>query len=95
MGLFGAKRARKQLKSVLGDCEIPSFPEATMKLLRLIRDEDSSLSEIAEALQWDPGLVLRLLKTVNSAAYSPARPIRDVAQPKNSVRTASEEGGDF
>ncbi|MCP3918792.1 MAG: HDOD domain-containing protein [bacterium] len=75
MKLFGRKRARAKLNEVLRGHEPPTFPQGVMRLLKLLRDPDSEISEIAEALQWDPGLVVRVLKTVNSAAYGSARKI--------------------
>ncbi len=81
MKLFGrkSKDPLAELRKVLGDAEVPSFPRATLQLMQELRDPETSNEEIAESLQRDPGLVVRVLRTVNSAAYGPARPIDDVS----------------
>ncbi len=68
-----------ELEQILSGVEIPSFPQATMRILGRIRDREASMEEIAEALRWEPGLVVRVLAAVNSAAFGPAQEIRDVA----------------
>jgi len=57
----------------LGD--VPAFPSSVTRVLDALRDPESSLAEIAEAIAWDPGLVVRLLKTVNSAAFGLRRQV--------------------
>lgn len=80
MGLFKFKQADsvKKLEKALMGVEAPHFPGMVMRILQRIRDPEATMTEIAEGLQWDPGLVVRVLQTVNSAAYGPAHPIRDV-----------------
>ena len=58
------------MKAVLGDYELPSFPVIVMNALEKVRDADASNSEISELVATDPGLSVRLLTTVNSAAYA-------------------------
>ncbi|MEM9693957.1 MAG: HDOD domain-containing protein [Myxococcota bacterium] len=48
---------------------IPAFPQATLAALRMLRDPDSNPAAIAEAIDQNPGLVVQLLRVVNSAAY--------------------------
>lgn len=76
--LFGKKVAEKRLDAVLEGRKPPSFSKSVMNVLRILRDEESSIDDVADVLQWDPGLVARVLGTVNSAAYAPLSPIRDV-----------------
>ena len=82
MKIFRRKKQQKDplegLEAVLAGMEIPSFPAATMRILTRIRDREASMDEIAEALRWEPGLVVRVLATVNSAAFGPAQTIHDV-----------------
>ncbi len=86
MKLFGSKKkTQNKLDAVLKGSDIPSFPKVTMRLLQVIRDPEASIQVVAESLQWDPGLVLRVLKTVNSAVYSPAQPIKDVGHAVNYI----------
>lgn len=58
------------MRAVLGDYELPSFPVIVMNALEKIRNTDASNGEIADLVASDPGLSVRLLTTVNSAAYA-------------------------
>jgi HD-like signal output (HDOD) protein len=70
MGLFSRKdRAMRKLKDVAELDNVPPFPASVTKVLGKLRNPNCSMAEVAEAVSWDPGLVVRLLKTVNSAAY--------------------------
>ncbi len=66
------------LAKVLDVSDLPSFPAVVVQTLELLRDPDSSASTIADSLSIDPGLTVKLLKLVNSAAFSPGRPINSV-----------------
>lgn len=63
------KDPKSELRDLLGDFELPSFPGAVMNVLSALRDPDFSMKKIAEQLQVDPGLHVKVLKTVNSAAF--------------------------
>jgi HD-like signal output (HDOD) protein len=78
MGLFTRKQSRARLDHVLHGQEPPVFPQHVMRILRMLRDPDTDAREIAAALNWDPRLVVRLLRTVNSAAFGTAREIDSV-----------------
>lgn len=69
-----------ELRSVLGEASIPTFPTPVIKSLEAIRDPDSGASHVAEALAMDPGLTVKLLQLVNSAGFSQARPVNSVDQ---------------
>lgn len=58
------------MKAVLGDYTLPSFPVIVMSALEKVRDTDTSNSDISELVATDPGLSVRLMTTVNSAAYA-------------------------
>ncbi|MGB5180272.1 MAG: HDOD domain-containing protein [Gammaproteobacteria bacterium] len=58
------------MKAVLGDYELPSFPVIILNALEKVRDADESAAEISELVATDPGLSVRVLTTVNSAAYA-------------------------
>ncbi|OPZ60058.1 MAG: hypothetical protein BWY87_00677 [Deltaproteobacteria bacterium ADurb.Bin510] len=49
--------------------EIKTLPHVAIKLSQLISDENSSLNQFEELIRMDPGLVIRLLRTVNSPYY--------------------------
>lgn len=71
LGLFrkSEQESSEALADVLGKEEIPTFPSALMAILDCIRNPDNSMDNVAEQTLADPGLVVRVLKTVNSAAY--------------------------
>lgn len=71
---------RRELQSILGEQEIPTFPSAVMRTIETLRQPDSSAADVAEVLSTDPGLTVRLLKLVNSAGFSLSRPVNNVSQ---------------
>ncbi len=77
---FLRRDPKKQLKQVLGDHELPSFPAVAHDALGLIRRNDSSATDVGRTLAKDPALSLAVLKTVNSAAYSIPSKVESVAQ---------------
>ena len=79
MRLFGRKKAGSKLSEVLKGVDPPGFPQQALQLLKLLRDPNAQMEQIVEALNWDPGLVLRILKLVNSAAYGARRKIDNVS----------------
>ena len=60
----------QELQALLGDYELPSFPALLLKALEKVRDDEASDADIAELVSADPGFSVRLLSTVNSAAFS-------------------------
>ena len=74
--LFSRKqRAQRKMKELANLSSVPAFPTSVTKVLEQLRNPDSSMAEIAESVSWDPGLVLRLLKMVNSAAFGLRREV--------------------
>ena len=61
---------KEQMKAVLGEYQLQSFPVIVMNALEKVRDADASNPEISDLVATDPGLSVRLLTTVNSAAYA-------------------------
>lgn len=49
---------------------LPSIPAVAVEVLRLCRDEDTTLDDLAEVLEHDPALAARLLRFANSALYN-------------------------
>ncbi len=66
---FLKKSKKSELEKLLGNYTLPSFPAAVMNVLSMIRDPESSISEIANQIQMDPGLHIKILQTVNSPVY--------------------------
>lgn len=71
---------RNPLSEVLESCEVGHFSTAVMQTLQTLRDPESTSDDIARIAQWDAGLVLRVLRMVNSAAYGLRREINSVPQ---------------
>lgn len=77
MGLL-SKSGGRELKRIVRDSELPHFPQVVLRILKRLRDPEADFAEIAQSLQWDPGLVVQILRTVNSAAYGVSARIEDV-----------------
>ncbi|MEM7310294.1 MAG: HDOD domain-containing protein [Planctomycetota bacterium] len=74
----GAHKVQKALDKMLRGKPVPAIPQLTLKVLQKVRDPACETEEIAATLEWDPVLVVRVLKTVNTAAYGPATAIENV-----------------
>ncbi len=61
-------KPRAKLRQLIGDYQLPRFSAAAVSTLSLLRS-DADMSQIAERLMADPGLIVRILRTVNSAAF--------------------------
>jgi len=68
------------LHKVLGDFQLPSFPDVVLKTLEKIRDPNADAHTVARVLAKDPSLTVKVLKTVNSAAFSPVKRIENLQQ---------------
>jgi len=69
---------KKALRTVLGDCSLPSFSSVVLEALERLRDPEATAASVGEALSADPGLSVRILATVNSAAYALRREVRSI-----------------
>lgn len=67
-----------QISKLVGALNAPAFPGLIMQVLERLREPEVDMASVTEALQWDPGLVAQILRTVNSAAYGPATEIVSV-----------------
>lgn len=63
--------------------DIPSFPSAVINLLGKLRNPEVCINEIAAELELDPGLHIRVLKTVNAAAFGLSRKVSNVKHAVN------------
>ncbi len=69
--MFRWKRSpdpKAELRELIGEYQLPTFSTGAVETLRLLR-EDADMNHVAERLLADPGLSVRILKTVNSAAF--------------------------
>ena len=57
------------IRDLFGDAELPSFPSSVMEVMGLLRDPESDLREIELKIEHDPGLSVKVLRVVNSAAF--------------------------
>ncbi len=75
--LFARKHvdSKAQLKEVFDGYSLPTFPAVYLEALRQIRDSSSTAASLADVLASDPGLTVRLLGTVNSAAFGLRSPV--------------------
>jgi HD-like signal output (HDOD) protein len=82
MGLFGLFKRRedprKELRALLSGYELPSFPGLVMEALSLLRDPDSLMADVAKRLEADPGIHVKVLQMVNSAAFALANKVTNV-----------------
>jgi diguanylate cyclase (GGDEF)-like protein len=54
---------------------LPSPPAVAAEILRLTRDEESSIADLAECISRDPALAAKMLKLANSSRFSMGREI--------------------
>ncbi len=65
---------------MIGDHELPSFSGVVMQTLERMREPRSSPGALAAVMAADPGLSVRVLKAVNTAAYSVRQKITSLEQ---------------
>ncbi len=64
-----------------------SFPPVCLRILELTSDETGGMREIAEVLQQDPALTLKILRIANSSWYSIPSPVTSVMQAVSMIGT--------
>jgi HD-like signal output (HDOD) protein len=72
------KDPKEELKALLGDYELQSFPAAVMNVLGMLRDPHSEVKDIADQIQMDPGMNIKLLRLVNSAGFGLATKVSNL-----------------
>ncbi len=73
---FGKKKSRTI--EGLDNYELPSFSASVVSLLGKLRDPECSFDAIADDLEVDPGLHVRVLKTVNSVAFGLSHKVSNI-----------------
>jgi len=76
--MFGFGKKRTATIAGLNNYELPCFSVSAVGLLSKLRDPDCSFATIAEDLEVDPGLHVRVLKTVNSVAFGLSHKVSNV-----------------
>lgn len=59
---------------------LPDSQHSVLQLLHVLNDQNSNIEQVANILKTDPQLSYKVLKTVNSAAYSSAREVTSINQ---------------
>ncbi len=77
LGPFKRKSPKDNLVQLLGEAELPVFPALVLQALALLRDPESSPSEIGRLVASDPGLSVRVLRMANSSAYRDRARVND------------------
>jgi putative nucleotidyltransferase with HDIG domain len=60
--------------------QLPSMPLVALKTLDVLRDPDATFATIAKVLEQDPVIAARVLRVVNSAAYSRRQAVTTLEQ---------------
>ena len=75
---FKKEDPHARLHEILGDYELPKFRKTVFETLRRLREPTATSADIAEVMGMDPDLTSRVMRTVNSTAYAPRTPIKDL-----------------
>ncbi|MDX2474591.1 MAG: HDOD domain-containing protein [Candidatus Krumholzibacteria bacterium] len=80
LNIFKKKRPDSQgaMKDLLGNLELQSFPSLIMEVLSDLRDPNQSLGVVAGKLEGDPGMTVKILRTVNAAAFGLSREVTNL-----------------
>lgn len=78
-GFLARKRGVTLARRLSSEHPLPSFPQSTMEALKLLRDPTAIPEAIAGSIEQNPGLVVELLRTVNSAAFGLRREVTRVS----------------
>ena len=74
---------KKKSKYDLDSFDIPSFSSSVITLLGKLRNPEVCINELVTDLELDPGLHLRVLKTVNSSAFGLSRKVSNIKHAVN------------
>lgn len=73
----GSKPPRVDIEKLV-QLNLPPSPAGILKISRYLRDDDTPTRKIVEAISYEPPLVARILRLVNSPIYSLARNVTSV-----------------
>jgi putative nucleotidyltransferase with HDIG domain len=63
---------------IIGHDTVPSAPAILFEILQILADEDAGLRDLFGAIERDPGLTARVLRTANSTFFGQARTVDTV-----------------
>lgn len=69
---------RAALKAAIGEADLPTFPAVVLQVLSEIRDAEGTVGRVGDLVAMDPGLSVRVLRMVNSAAAGAGRRVSNV-----------------
>ena len=75
---FEKEDPHARLHEILGDYELPKFRKTVFETLKRLRDPQATSADIAEVMSMDADLTSRVMRTVNSLAYAPKIPIKNL-----------------
>ena len=75
---FKQKDPKARLHEILGEYELPRFRKTIFETLNRLRDPKATSDDIAEVMSMDADLTSRVMRMVNSLAYAPKMPIKDL-----------------
>ncbi len=70
-------------QSILKTVAIPAQPQIVMDLMKLSRNQNIDINQIAQKVQKDPSLAAKVLKISNSPLFGLRRPVDSVSQALN------------
>lgn len=88
---FLQKSPKDELKKILGDYALPSFPGVALEVMGKVRDSDATASDIAEILGTDPALSVKVLQMANSATFSPRKEVENIGHAITMIGLSSLE----
>jgi len=69
-----------RMEAALSGPRVPTLPAVAIRVIQLAERPETTIEEIAQAIEFDQALVARLLRTINSSYYARPRPCGDVPQ---------------
>jgi diguanylate cyclase (GGDEF)-like protein len=63
--------------------QLPSLSNVALEILRISRDEQASMDDLAKVIKTDPALTVKMLKTVNSSLFKLNREISSIKDAVN------------
>jgi putative nucleotidyltransferase with HDIG domain len=67
------------LSQISGQVELPALPQVYLKIQKALASDKTDAKSLAQLVESDPSLTMRILRTVNSAAYG-RRQVKDIVQ---------------
>jgi len=77
--IFRRKNPKKELKKIVGNHKLPTFSAVAMKAMQALRNDNRSMSDVANILVSDSGLSSIMLKNVNSASSGLRHEVSNIA----------------